>query len=244
MDVLSLDIDKNSPVPIYYQLRQGIASLIEAGDLKPGECLPSENELSHAYGVSPMTVRQALAELVNAGYVRRERGRGTFVSQRRMQHSLENLVSFSEDMQQRHIRPGSRVLIFEQSPAPPEVTARVGLPPESIVTRIKRVRLADDVPVGIHDSFVYGVTFTRDDLERTGSLYQLLERHDIHLSEAEETIEAVAATREDAALLRVAAGFPLLKTSRFSWATTGQFVEYVVARYHADLYRYTLRLRR
>jgi GntR family transcriptional regulator len=244
MDALSLKIDKNSPIPIYFQIRQGIEKLIDSGDLKPGEYLPSETALSRAYEISAMTVRQAMAELVNAGYVRRERGRGTIVLQRRMQHSLENLISFSEDMQSRNILPGSRLLIFEQSFVPPVVMARVGLSPDSILTRIRRVRLADDVPVGIHDSFVYGIMFTRADLERTGSLYQLFEQHDIHLSEGEETIEAIAAASEDAALLRVPVGFPLLKTSRFSWATTGQFVEYVVALYHADLYRYTLRLRR
>jgi GntR family transcriptional regulator len=112
------------------------------------------------------------------------------------------------------------------------------------MTRIKRVRLADDVPVGIHDSFIYGVLITRTDLEHAGSLYRLLEQHDILLREGEETIEATAATGEEAELLNVAGGFPLLKTSRFSWAAAGTFVEYVVALYHADLYRYTLRLRR
>lgn len=244
MDTLSLEIDKNSPVPIYYQLRQGIEKLIESGDLIPGACLPSENEMSRTYGVSPMTVRQAMADLVNAGYVRRERGRGTFVLERRMQHSLDNLVSFSEDMQSRQIQPGSRLLVFEPVRAPQAAVKRIGLPADSIMTLVKRVRLADDVPVGIHDSYLYGVAITRADLERAGSLYRLLEQRDIHLSEGEETIEAVAASDEAARLLNVARGFPLLKTSRFSWATSGQFVEYVIALYHADLYRYTLRLRR
>jgi GntR family transcriptional regulator len=239
-----LEIDKNSPVPIYFQIRQGIEKLIESGDLKPGEFLPSENALSRAFGISPMTVRQAMSELVNAGYVRRERGRGTIVLQRRMQHSLENLISFTEDMQSRNIRPGSRLLVFDQVRAPYAVVTCVGLPPESVMTRIKRLRLADDVPVGIHDSFVHGVPITRADLERTGSLYHLFDEQNIHLSDGEETIEAAAATDEEALLLNIGSGSPLLKTSRFSWDASGAFVEYVVALYHADLYRYTLRLRR
>ncbi|MCA9906887.1 MAG: GntR family transcriptional regulator, partial [Anaerolineae bacterium] len=85
---LVIPVDKSSPVPLYYQLQQGIIRLIEADTLKPGDLLPSENELARRYSISPMTVRQAMAELVNAGYVRRERGRGTFVAKRQMQHQL------------------------------------------------------------------------------------------------------------------------------------------------------------
>lgn len=244
MNLLPFEIDKNSPIPLYFQLKQGISTLIKTGRLAPGDALPSENELSEAYEISPMTVRQAMTELVNEGLIHRERGRGTFVSPRRMHHQLENLVSFSEDMRARQMTAGSRLLLIEQTTLPDGIAELVNVPPDAPCTRIKRVRLANEVPVGIHDSYLNGVSVTREELEQIPSLYELLESKGIFLNEGTETIEAVAASDEAAALLNVARGFPLLQATRLSWDTAGNFVEYVVALYHADLYRYTIRLKR
>ncbi len=244
MDLLAVQLDKEIPVPLYFQLQTGIARLIDSGTLKPGECLPSENELARQYNISPMTVRQAMNELVTAGYIHRQRGRGTFVSARRMEHPLEQLVSFSEDIRARGLHPGSQILLFEPAPPPGDVMARVSLPPDSRLLRIKRVRFANDAPVGIHDAYLNNVTITPAELERNPSLYALLAEKGIQLGEGEDLIEAVAASREAAPLLRVKPGAPLLRTTRFSWDNRGQFVEYVVALYHADLYQYRTRLRR
>ncbi|MCC6616651.1 MAG: GntR family transcriptional regulator [Anaerolineae bacterium] len=241
---LVIPVDKSSPVPLYYQLQQGIIRLIEAGSLLPGDLLPSENELARRYSISPMTVRQAMAELVNAGYVRRERGRGTYVAKRQMQHRLDQLVGFSEDMTARDLQPGGKVLLLEQTPAPPEVVARVGLSPDTMMTRLKRVRYANEQPVGIHDSYLHQVTFTSAELERAGSLYRLLEQKSVVLNEGDDMIGAVAATREAADLLQVKPGAPLLRTIRFAWDARGQFVEYVTALYRADLYEYQIHLKR
>lgn len=237
-------IDKNSPVPIYHQLKQGFVDLIESGEIQPGELLPSENELSQLYQISSMTVRQAMKALVDEGYIHRERGRGTFVSQRRMKHQLVGMVGFSQDMLKRQLRPGAQILRLEMVPAPDEVVARTGLSPETQLLCLSRLRLTDDNPVGIHHSYLHGVSIEREELERVGSLYALLQEQDIILDEGEETLEAVAATREQAALLSLEAGSPLLKARRFSWDVDGNFVEYVVALYHADLYQYTIRLKR
>lgn len=242
----SIRINKNSPVPIYHQLQEGIAALIEEGRLKPGEGLPSENELSQAYKISPMTVRQAMAELVNEGYVYRQRGRGTFVSSRPIQRRLEQLTSFSEEMIARQVIPGSRLLIFEKSPLPNDVIHQLKLLPDMQMTRIKRVRLADENPVGIHDTYLYlpQITITRDELEQFQSLYKLLEFKGIHLREGEVSLRATAATAESARLLGVELDSPLLRITRISWDTSGKFVEFVDAQYRADLYQYTIHLKR
>lgn len=244
MDLLAVQVNKDSPVPLYFQLQTGITALIESGALKPGECLPSENDLARQFNISPMTVRQAMTELVSSGYVHRQRGRGTFVSARRMEHPLEQLVSFSEDMRARGLHPGSQILLFEQAALPGEVASRVQLPPDSRLTRIKRVRFANDKPVGIHDAYLNNVSITQAELEKNGSLYALLAEKGIQLGEGEDMIEAVAVTKEAAHLLCVKPGSPLLRTTRFSWDSRGQFVEYVVALYHADLYQYRIRLKR
>lgn len=244
MGILSLKIDRNSPVPIYHQLRQGIEHLIDAGQLEPGDVLPSENEFSKAYSISPMTVRQAMSELVNDGYIHRQRGRGTFVSSRRMTHQLDRLMSFSEDMSCRNLTPGSRVLVFEETFPPSVVIRHSNLRSDDRVLRIQRIRLADEQPVGIHDTYLHNVSIARHELEDSQSLYQILESKGIELNEGVKTIEAVAATDEVASMLGVATGSPLLQTTQFSWDRAGNFVEFVIAHYHPDLYQYTIQLRR
>lgn len=244
MELSTLRMDKSSPVPIYYQLKQGIEKLIISGAFSAGQPLPSETELSRLFHISPMTVRRAMSELVNEGYIYRERGRGTFVAQQRMQHQLENLVSFTEDMRNRGLRPSSKILDFDLVPAPEAVLQRWNLPPQTRMTRIKRLRLANDTPVGVHDSYLHNVSIDRRELEATGSLYALLENKGIIMDEGDESIEAVAASPSVAALLNVHTGTPLLQTTRFSWSASGELIEYVVALYHADLYRYSIRLKR
>lgn len=240
----SLQINRASPVPIYHQIMDGLTRQIRSGQLTPGQLLPSETELSRSLGISPMTARQAMNGLVNQGLIRRQRGVGSFVLPRRMDHPLERMVGFSEDMHARGLRPASRILRVEQAKAPKEVVERVPLNDATAMLRVRRVRLANDQPVGVHDAWLLGVSFTRTDLERAGSLYALLAESGIQLGGCEETIDAVAADRELAGLLGVPVGAPLLRATRFTWGEDGQFVEYVVALYRADLYQYRIRLTR
>lgn len=247
MNRFPIEVDKNSPVPIYYQLQRGITLLIEDGRLQAGEPIPSENEFSRAYNISPMTVRQAMTELVNAGYIYRQRGRGTFVSNRPTQHRrLERLTSFSEEMTAAGMTPSSHILNFEQVIMPQDVTLQLDLAPETPALRIKRLRLADGRPVGIHDAYLLlgEITITRLELEQEQSLYRLLASKGLHLRDGEVSIEATGATVEVAPYLVVEPGSPLLRINRFSWAVSGRFVEYVAAHYRADLYQYTIRLLR
>lgn len=245
MNTLPINIDKNSPLPIYYQLKQGIIELIAAGELEPGMCLPSENELAQTYKISPMTVRQAMTDLVNDGYIYREKGRGTFVSVRPVEHTLERLTGFSEDIQSRDMTPDSRILLIEEVSPPSEVMKRIELPEGTVMTHIKRVRLVNGKPVGIHNVYLLGVSIQREELEHYQSLYKLLEARGIQIREGEEAIEAVAATEEFAHLIPgVAVGSPLLQTTRFSWDASGKFIEYGRAQYRPDIYQYHIRLKR
>lgn len=240
----SLHIDRASPVPIYHQIMEALVGQIHSGELECGQLLPSETELSRSLGISPMTARQAMNGLVAQGLIQRQRGVGSFVLPRRMDHPLESMVGFTEDMQARGLRPTSRILRIEQVAPPQECLARVPLEPGTQMLRIKRVRLANDQPVGVHDACLVGVDFTRTDLERAGSLYALLGRSGIHLCDCEETLDAVAADKDAAVLLGVPVGAPLLRAVRYSWDEHGQFIEYVEALYRADLYQYRIRLTR
>jgi GntR family transcriptional regulator len=244
VDSLSIQIDKNSRIPIYFQLSQAMLALISSGSLKPGDALPSETDFSRHFNISPMTVRQAMSELVNQGYIRRERGRGTFVAPRHLDHPLDRLVSFTEDMQARQLSPGAKVLLMESATIPAEAATIARLETDTPMLRLKRLRLANGEPVGVHDAYLYDLQVTAQDLENTPSLYLLLAQRGIILSEGMDTIEATSASKEVADLLCVKPRAPLLQTTRFAWDEHSKFVEYVVALYRADLYHYRTRLRR
>ncbi len=242
--VLPTRIERASAVPIYYQIQQHFRDLIESGRLRPGDALPPESLLASRLGVSKMTVRQAMRELEVAGLITRSRGRGTFVAFPRMRHELRRLTGFTEDVSARGMVPGAQVLFFGEVPASSDVAGPLGLDPGARVLRVRRLRLADGKPAALHDSYLRGVRVDRQALERSGSLYALLEAQGVRLAEAEETIEAVAATRQEARWLGLKAGAPLLLVSRTVYAETGQPVEFVRALYRADFYRYSVRLRR
>lgn len=244
MDASQFAINKQSPIPIYHQLQEHIKQLILKGELGPHDRLPSENELAERHNISPMTVRQAMNELVNQGLVYRQQGRGTFVAPQHMLHPLTRLSSFSEDMLARRLEPQAKILVFESVPAGTNVALALDVRSGQEVLRIKRLRLADGRAVGVHDAYLRDVEITRDALEETGSLYRLLETHGVRLSEGEEVIEAVAATREMGHLLNVTPGAPLLQVTRTMVNDANKPVEFVIATYRADLYRYTIRLKR
>lgn len=243
--MIDLVLDRDAPIPLYYQIREYFRRAIAEGQLKPGDLLPSDNELAAQFGIGKMTVRQAMNDLVHEGLIYRYRGKGTFVAFPKFQHPLQKLASFTEDMLSRGMRPGSRILFFGHVAADNQVAASLHVPPGKSVLRVRRLRLADDTPVGIHDSYLApAISFSQEDLERRGSLYALLEERGITLAEAEETLEAIAARKEEAALLDLCQGFPLLLVSRVVFASGGEPLEYVRALYRSDLYRYCIRLKR
>ncbi|MEW6578927.1 MAG: GntR family transcriptional regulator [Chloroflexota bacterium] len=239
-----IGIDRYSPIPIYLQLEEQLEQLIVNGAWRPKEPLPSDHSLAQTFQISVMTVRQAMSQLVNKGLIYRERGRGTFVSPRLLDHHLTRLEGFTEDMRSRGLSSSSRILTFDISPASSLVTDSLALEAETPVLHIERLRLVDDRPVAIHDAYLTYLDISREELEAVESLYALLERKGVWLTEAYETLEAIAASKDMADLLRVERGAPLLKASRTSWDRSNRPIELVYAIYRADFYRYGIRLRR
>ncbi|MFC6600901.1 GntR family transcriptional regulator [Ectobacillus funiculus] len=106
---------------MYYQLEEQIKKQIESGELQPGDMLPSEREYAELINVSRMTVRQAMNNLVDGGYLYRQKGRGTFVAEKKVEQELGSLTSFTEDMKARGLVPSSKLLSFEIIPAPEKI---------------------------------------------------------------------------------------------------------------------------
>jgi len=244
-DTLPIKIDKSIPVPIYHQLQEGIKQLILEGELSPHERISSENEFAKQFDISPMTVRQALNGLALNGYVYRMRGLGTYIAPPHMEHSLDKLVSFSEDMRAHGLKPSSRIILFQMEPAPEQVAERLKISPGDEVLRIKRLRFADQRPVSVHDAYLLSnLPVTRVELEEVGSLYQVLESKNIHISGGLDEIESIPSDQELSGLLEVEVGSPLVLLTRLTEGLSGNPIELVIAAYRADFYRYSIRLRR
>src|SRR5205823_4815861 len=142
-------IYRNSPLPRYYQLKEIMRERIRLGEWKPGDLIPSERELGETYGISRMTARQAITDLVNEGLFYREQGKGTFVSQHKITQQLIQLTGFTEDIRARGQRPGTKVLSAEMFPADEATAERLRISQGTLIFRLRRLRLADDEPLAI-----------------------------------------------------------------------------------------------
>src|SRR5256884_1224826 len=208
-------IYRNSPLPRYFELKEIMRERIRSGEWKPGELIPSERELSEKYGISRMTARQAITELVNEGLFYREQGKGTFVSQRKITQQLIHLTGFTEDIRARGQKPGTKVLSAEMFPADETAAEKLSIDPGTLIFRLQRLRLADDEPLAIElsqISFKGCERLLEEDLEQH-SLYRLLEtKYGISLIEADQELEAGLASNEEAQLLRISLTRPGLFT--------------------------------
>lgn len=212
--------------------------------MDPHSVLPSERELVERYGVSRMTVRQAIAGLVKSGRLYRVQGAGTYVAEHTISKTLE-LTSFTEDMQARGLRAASLVLIAEQVAAGARIGQQLQVSPVEKVYRIRRIRLADGQPMCLETVHIPArLAPGMLDHPLDGSLYDTLaQRYGIKLAEAEQTIRPSVVDEAEAALLNVPPLSPALLVSRLGRDVRGQLIEQAVSLYRGDRYdiRFTVR---
>lgn len=235
------------PIPLYHQLKQALQGDIEQGVYKPGDRLPSEPELIREYGVSRITVRQALDELEAEGRVVRRHGKGTYVAEPRIEQELVRLTDFVEDMQQAGLHPSSRVLAFEHEPARPAIANALNIMSGTEVVRVDRLRLAEGRPVAYDTTWLplrFGVLLTGTDLTQE-TIYHILEtRYAIPVFFGAFYISAAESTAQQASYLEVTPGSALLLIRRISY-TTGNEPVYTQERYYRpDRVQYRVTLRR
>ncbi len=240
-------IYRNSPVPRYHQLKEILRERIQSGEWKAGDLIPSERELSEQYGISRMTTRQAITELVNEGVFYREQGRGTFVSHRKITQQLIRLTGFTEDISARGQRPSTRVLSACMQPADEETAARLHIEVGQEIFALQRLRLADDQPLAVELSqlaFKGCERLVEEDFGHN-SLYRVLEsRYGLPLVEADQEIEAGLAVAEVAQLLQIAVSSSVLFTRRVTYADRTQPVEYAKSVYIGNRYVFYTHLKR
>ncbi|SDG63984.1 GntR family transcriptional regulator [Sinosporangium album] len=232
------EIDPDSPVPKYFQLREILLDLIESDELPIGAAIPSERELCHRYGLSRMTVRQAVDHLVSEGRLQRVPGKGTFVARPKIELALQ-LTSTSDDMRARGMVPGSRDLDRRIVRASAHLARELGIPPGDEVHFIERLRTADGEPLCIeraHIPVALAPDLAEQDLTNR-SLYALLEtRYGLVLDGGELTIDGGIADPSDADLLKLPRGGAVLLLQRRSFSG-GVCAELGVSTYRADRYQ-------
>jgi GntR family transcriptional regulator len=235
----------SGPLPRYYQLKEIIRERIRSGEWTPGSLIPSERELCERYGISRMTARQSIIELVNEGLLYREQGKGTYVGQPKIPQQLLRLTGCTEDMRARQQSPGAKVLTAEMWPADEAAAERLRIRVGQPVYRLRRLRLADSEPLALETSCIsfMGCERLLDNDFGRDSLYQLLEEtYDVPPLEAEQELEADVAGEEEARLLEVAIGSPVLRTVRVTTTRRSQPVEYATSVYRGDKYRFYTRM--
>lgn len=238
-------LDKASFVPMYVQIQNRLLALIQAGDLHPGDPLPSEEQLSRIFAVSRMTSRQALQTLKNQGLAFRSKGQGTFVSQPRVEKDITHLSGFTAEMRALGLKAGSRVLKSGIVPAPDQIATLFGLEASAPAFHLQRLRLADGLPLAIEDIHLPARRFPGiEKLNFTGlSLYETIrERYGVRLSRADEILEARSASKQEAELLDIKPRSPLLLISRTLWSVEGIALESAHSIYRGDRYRAVLRI--
>lgn len=211
---------------------------------RPGDPFPSERELAEALQVSRGTLRQAMDALVATGSLERVVGLGTFVPRRAVTPRV-GLTSFSEDMHQRGMTPGSRVLRFETSTATGWLAREMGLDVGAPVVYLQRLLLADNTPMAVDENYLPAEHLPGLETERAPhSLYRLLEtRFGITLEYGEDQIEAIASSLVQSRLLHIKEGDPLLQIVRHAFAGE-TLINYSAVFYRADRYRLSVPLTR
>lgn len=244
-----ISLDKNIPIPLYYQLKKQILSLIETKALKEGELLPPENELCKLLNISRPTIRQAFTELVNEGYLDRYKGKGTFVSSPKVNDRFfSKLNSFHDEMVEKGYNPKTLVVKIEKINGPHEANERLALPLDAPLIYLSRVRSAGTTPLVYVETFLpyneykrlLHVDFT------VNSLYDSLEElYNIRVNSVRREFVAANARPKEADLLRITKNMALIQVKTVAHSKDVPHpVEFSIASYRGDLNKFTVELSR
>lgn len=247
MDEAWFKINPQSALPLYYQIKQNLLELVESGKFAPGDLLPAEGEMGEFYGVSRLTVRQAVGELVREGVLVRERGRGTFVAKPKTTHMMVRSSGFSERIREAGQKPSSTVLSFEVIPATAYVAENLHIEVGAPVYQLSRLRSVNDEPQVVETTHLPKAMFPgMEDVDFSrSSLYgTLAERYQCYVMSADEVFEPVLLTNYEASLLGTKPKSAALLLEIVAYDQNGNRVEYNKSIIRGDKARFLFHVRR
>lgn len=240
-------LNKHSPIPLYYQLVETLREKIRLGELKPGDQVPSEREAAEQFGISRMTVRQAILYLVREGHLVAQHGLGTFVAEPKLAYDPLHLLSFTEEMMRQGAATTAQVLEQTLVTPPAPVAKDLALTADAATTKIVRLRLSHGLPLLLETVYVPASVcpgLEREDLT-TQSLYSLLEgKYNLRLSRTRQTLEAISANAYEADLFGVRLGTGMLLVEGVTYLNTDRPAEYYKAIYRGDRFKVELESQR
>ncbi|MEX2443016.1 MAG: GntR family transcriptional regulator [Alkalispirochaeta sp.] len=235
-------IDKETPIPLYYQLKEILRDHISSS--QPGELIPTEKELCDQFDISRPTVRQAINELVNEGYLHRSKGKGTFITEPKVRRDfLIRLESFHQEMREKGISARTKVLGLVLTHANDIVAKKLEIEMGSQVAFLRRLRFAAHYPLMYVESFVpyeRVPEFEKIDFEREALHDVLKDTYGIHLERGVRALEAIASSDSIAELLEIDPGAPVHYVETEFYSARGWPIEFSTAWYRGDRSRFVI----
>lgn len=230
-------IDKNTPVPMYYQLKNIILKAIKENQLQSGDAIPTEIELSEMFDISRTTIRQAIMELVMEGYLYREKSKGTFVAKPKVvQETFTKIRASHELVKSQNMVPTTKILDMSKTKADAEVAEMLRIPLDSTVVKMTRLRYANDEPILFSETYVPKICFDilNYDMEKTG-LYEFLDKNEeTKAVRSTRALEAIVAGKTLSDLMQINKGDPIQLTKSISYNKDDVAVEFTITKFRGD----------
>ncbi len=236
-------LDRNNPKPLYQQFRDVIDDKINSGEWKPDTRIPSENQLCSQYGLSRMTVRSVLMELVKEERLYRVQGKGTFVTRQKIEAQRLEYVGVREQLEQMGYEVTTRIIDSRIVASDRNVAKHLHIAEGTPVFMIRRVRSLEDGPISIHVSYIleqYSKGMTPELLEQEQLCVLMNRNFGIQKKRVSETLESVAADREEAKLLGIEKGYPLLMLKDELYSDDDTPYEYTKIVFRGDKFKIRL----
>lgn len=236
----------HSPLPLYVQIRESLRRQILEGHYQVHERLPSENAMMKTFGVSRITIRQALRDMHNEGLVFSAQGKGTFVSKPKAVQNVQRLEGFGEAMTAQGYEASARVLSIQQLRAPKAAAAALDLNPGEEVVEVKRVRYLNREPVCVENSY-FPLDMGRQlfSLDLSGDIFPMLENlFGIPLGGADISLDAILADDEAQQYLNLNTGDAILRVERLTHNRDGRPIDFEYLSYRGDSFKYQFRIDR
>lgn len=239
---MNKELDFSGRTQLYFQLYDILLGKITSGEYKPGELLPTENDLIQAYGISRITVRKAMDMLMNDGLIIKRRGYGTCVQPKKVEQTMKRVLHFSEEMQKKGFQSTTNMLSNEMLPASKIVADALQIAEGTPLVRVTRLRYANGVPLCLEIAHlvyercpeVYGTDFSERSLR-----HFLEQKYQIVWTNATQKIYAINASAKVAAQLDVKENSALIYIERVSSTADGKPGEYLQSYYRGDSYYLT-----
>ena len=230
--------------PLYFQVKQIIKEKIENGEYALGDILLSEAKFQEIYNISRTTIRQAINELVNEGYLKRARGKGTVITFEKVNENLNKIISLSDEMKMKGISFDTKYCQITLEKSSKFIAQMLMIADGAEIYKLVRLRYVKNSP------FVYTITYLKkiqnlslNSDEYKDSLYVLLdEKYNIEISKGKETFESVGASEEVSKYLFINVGDPVFKRTRITYDQYDKIVEYTLCYYRGDKFKYTVEL--